>query len=247
MTAYLTRPCELAKHARLCSASGEAPSPNGWLDQIHWLAAGDDDLFAFMWSAANFSHAWDDLIDGSRWEPDLIEAAQAQLAAMITAYLRQRDTSPDTVPFLRVWNGLLDANKWLLEDCQLANRAMSDFFIDLGKNPFVQRHRAEIETLLMMALTRMLDGDAFARSADPAKRALAPAVSCGDVDFYLGLVFLARGWTALRACSVWRQYDLPDGAEDGRSEMADGAELVKINLVNERTAQRAVPTTMEAK
>jgi hypothetical protein len=213
MKAYLTRPCELEKHARLCAAKGETPAPNGWLDQIHWLAAGDDDLFAFLWSAANFSHAWDDLVDECGWTPEMIEAAQARLAEMIEAHLRHQDTAPVTVNFLHVWHALIGSRTRDVADDCLANRAMSDFFLDLTRNPFVQAHRPEIETLLMLAMTRMLDGDAYARSADPAKRMLAPAVRCGDVDFYLGCVYLARGWTALRACSVWRQYDEPDQAE----------------------------------
>lgn len=208
---YLTRPCELEKHARLCAAQGEPPAANGWLDQIHWLAGGDQDLFGFMWAAANFSHAWDDLVDESGWSPDMIEAAQAQLCDMILAHLRHQDTAPITVNFLKVWHALMDSQKRNVDDCMLMNRAMSDFFIDLMKNPFVAAHRPEIETLLVMCLTRMLDGDAFKRSLDPARRALAPAVACGDVDFYLGLVFMARGWAALRACSVWRSYDVPDG------------------------------------
>ena len=57
------------------------------------------------------------------------------------------------------------------------------------------------------------DGDTMAASVDPIKRQLAPAVRCGDVDVIFHLVYLARGWAALRECSKFREYDLGDPKE----------------------------------
>lgn len=210
LTSYLTRPCELEKHARLCTARGETPVANGWLDQIHWLAGGDDDLFGVMWSFANFSHAFDDLIDGSNWEPDLIEGAMARLHDMVVAPLRHQSTSPATVNFLQTWHALIDANCWQLDDCRLANKAMSDFFMDLSRNPFARKFNRELETVFVQCMCRCLDGDAMAASPDAAVRVLAPAVRCGDVDALMHMVYLARGWVGLRAVSGWRQYDAGD-------------------------------------
>lgn len=216
MIEYLTRECELEKHRKLCAVRGETPCENGWLDQIHWLAAGDEDLFAFAWAAANFSHAWDDLVDEGDWDLEMIEAAQAALCHAVVSTLRTGLNGVSDVAFERVWLGLMNASQWGTEQVFFAVKARNDFFFELGSNEFVRRHAAAIETLLVMCMTRMLDGDAFARSEDPARRALAPAVSCGDVDFYAGLVYLARGWAALRGVSKWRDYDQRDaGPSEG--------------------------------
>lgn len=215
MKYYLTRACELEKHDRLCRAKGEPATGEGWLPIMKFLAGGDSDVFNALWSFANFSHALDDALDESGWGEDMIEAGMTHLHDVVASYLLNQDTQPAMKRFLETWHSLIESGKThrSLDDVCLMNRAMSDFFMGLHLNPFIQRHRPELLTMFVQAMTRNLDGDMFSRSNDPSKRALAPVLRCSDVDVLMHIVYLNKGWGALRTVSPFRSYDEEDAPE----------------------------------
>lgn len=200
---YLERQCEIEKHDRLLIAKGRKPTGLGLRPVFEHLAAGDAELFDAMWSFANFAHAFDDLIDESGWNK---EAREAAVSLLHDAVVRM-----DSASYLKLanfyWNA---ARRFEADDETWALAAFDMFFWNLRHNLFIQPRCKEIQTMLVQALTRCLDGDEMAADVNPERRALAPAVRCGDVDVIFHMVYLARGWAALRECSAVREYDIAD-------------------------------------
>ena len=213
---YMLRKEELAKHAELCRRKGEPDTGTGALPIFEMLAGGDLDVFAAMWAFWNFEHAWDDLLDETGLLASHREAAMESLheavCQCLTGPALANIEAKTVLPtgFRNGWKWLLDKTGWSKERKILAATARNEFFAVLLSNPFVRRHAPEIRGMLVMCMVRCLDGDEMAASDKPERRLLAPAVRCGDVDLMLHLVYLARGWAAVRALSGLRDYDLPD-------------------------------------
>jgi len=110
--------------------------------------------------------------------------------------------------FAHAFDDLIDEVQWPVERKERAFKALHDFVQDLLVNPFVVANNKSMLAMFTMALTRCLDGDKMALSADPKERALAPAVRCGDIDVLMHMIYLARGWPGLREWSGMRKYDV---------------------------------------
>lgn len=208
---YLDQKEELEKHAALSATKGFSDDGRGMRTIIEHLAAGDAVLFEAMWSFVNFAHAFDDLIDESEWNSETREAAVTMLHdAVVDVLTTEFDGTAQTRLFEHYinWTSPLEPSRRAV-----ARFAWAHFFTALSKNHLILSHTAEIRGMLVQALTRCLDGDAMEASVDPLKRQLAPAVRCGDVDVVFHMVYLARGWAALRECSKFREYDLGDPKE----------------------------------
>lgn len=90
----------------------------------------------------------------------------------------------------------------------------SKFWWAWATNPFIQEHRDQIKALYISCINRWLDGDLM---ENPEQAAV---VRCGDLDVLLHMVYLARGFAAMRECSLqFRRYDLPD--EKARNHQAE--------------------------
>jgi len=76
-------------------------------------------------------------------------------------------------------------------------------------NQFFLANRDSLVPLIISMGNRWVDGDEWATKEDPAERALAPAIRCGDVDLYLFVAFLTGGWEHMRRIKEARSYD-PD-------------------------------------
>ena len=107
--------------------------------------------------------------------------------------------------FEHVLDDLVDGDKAVTHEH--AARAFAAFWTEVALNPWFRAHSALLHGALISAINRWVDGDQWAQSTDPAKRALAPAIRCGDVDFYLHVAYVAHGWEHLRAMRDFRHYD----------------------------------------
>lgn len=206
---YMTSSRELAKHARQARARGEVPMPQASRDLIEQVAAGDPVLFAAMWSFWNFAHAFDDLLDENVLGKGKQEELMTLLHDAVVGVLIEGESAA-VLRLQRVWGRMLGLSGWEADQQQLAQQAWDNFWRSLRENPLLRRHAAEVRGLLVQCMTRCLDGDEMAHSPDARVACLAPAVRCGDVDVLMHLVYLARGWAALRTLSARRMYDLPD-------------------------------------
>lgn len=112
--------------------------------------------------------------------------------------------------FAHVFDDLIDGSDWPEDRKEQAWKALHDWTVDLLLNPFVRDNARELRALFVSAIARAIDGDAMAASQDPERRALAPAVRCGDVDVILHIAYLAGGWEALRKFGPRRDYDPAD-------------------------------------
>lgn len=211
---YMTRPEELEKFRQLRLAKGYPDDGTTLMDTINVLAGEDDAVFNAMWSFYNFAHAFDDLLDESGWDAEHIEAAMTTLHDAVTHVLMREGPGGNVRALIQVL-----ARNWPESRRVAAQKAADDFFQDLNSNPFIRRHRQEFRCIFVQAMARCLDGEAMAHSDIPERVALAPAVRCGDVDALLHMVYLARGWAALRECGKFREYDLPDTVADQRKEV----------------------------
>lgn len=114
-----------------------------------------------------------------------------------------------------VWNwnhvldDLVDRDKPVTQET--VARSVLELVRVLSFNEFYQKNSAYLFALITSMVNRWLDGDEWERSDDPMKRAYAPVVRCGDVDFVLGVAYLTGGWEHLRACKEARSYDKPQG------------------------------------
>ena len=207
---YMTRPEEIAKHAELCARNGEpAPEFGSWT-LFELMAAGDDQLFGALWAFWDFEHAFDDLIDESDWSLDMIEAAMKALHDEVNRALGFPGEAKHVSDWTRTFVALLKRCGWTAERANLALVAESRFFQALRTNPLYRDHAGDFRGLFVQCLLRCLDGDAMARSNDPRKVALAPAVKCGDLEVLFHLIYLKHGWVRARVVSSLRDYDRPD-------------------------------------
>ena len=92
---------------------------------------------------------------------------------------------------------------------------MLQFFVMLASNEFIRANALQIRAMMVQTMLRCLSGDLLATSEDPRKRALAPAVRCGDVDLFMHMIYLARGFAAASAWCGKLGYDAPDGESPG--------------------------------
>lgn len=205
---YLTQPAEVAKFHAIRAAKGLPASETSWIDVCARLAAGDADLFDALWSFWNFAHAFDDLIDESGARPEQAEIIMTGLHDAVVYALLREGAGYNLTGLLK---NFAAAAHWEKPKRELMIEAAADFFSSLYSNRFIREHAAEIRCVYVQAMTRSLDGEAMAKSDDDNKRAVAPAVRCGDLDALFHMVYLRRGWSALRACGAIREYDLPDG------------------------------------
>lgn len=113
-----------------------------------------------------------------------------------------------TYQFSQMLDDLVDGDKPVTHAD--AAKATLELFTTLLLNPFVIQHRQILWGGLSTAVMRWLDGDEWENSSDPEKRALAPAVRCGDIDFWLLVARLHGGWNHERALKEFRGYDPSD-------------------------------------
>jgi hypothetical protein len=112
--------------------------------------------------------------------------------------------------FAHAWDDLLDGSNWPAPQKERAMKALHDFIVNLLLNPFCRDNAGDLRAVFVSAMARSMDGDAMAESNDPKRRALAPAVRCGDVDVILHMAYLAGGWELLREIGPLRDYDPED-------------------------------------
>jgi len=203
---YMLRPEELAKSAALATAKGEPVMPNGSFHAFQVMADGDDELFEVMWRIWNFEHAFDDLLDETGINQESKELALAILETEIERATSNQGGRPGHL-FYGWWHTNVQAAAWPEERNVSAHDAMWRFFDLLANNPFCRQYRLEMRTLLVQCLIRCHAGDMMAAHADPAVRALAPAVRCADVDLFMHLIYLKRGFAAAITWSSLRDYD----------------------------------------
>ncbi len=207
---YMTRPEEIAKHAELCRLAGETPQELGSYTAIEAMAGGDQLLFDAMWAFWNFEHAFDDLIDESGWNGDMIEAAMLALFEEVCRKLGFPGEQKHVSDWTKTFVALLCGSKWPASRQDLALRAEQRFFEALQTNNLYRLNRGDFRALFAQCIFRALDGEAMAASGDPRKVAMAPAVKCGDLEVLFHLVLLAHGWVRARLVSSLRDYDQPD-------------------------------------
>jgi hypothetical protein len=202
---YMTRPEELAKYAKLCAFNGEPDSGCGAYQVLKEAFGKQDAAFEFAWLFWNFAHALDDVLDEAILTPeDKLEVLQQLNEAL-------RFTNGNK--WAKCWEDAIFCTSFDTDRQLLANAAERDFFASWFENPNV-----EILGVFTSAIMRCIGGDAMLRSGNPRKMALAPAVSCGDVDVLIHMVFLSCGWEAAVNFSIHRDYDVPDAQLEGRAE-----------------------------
>ena len=196
---YMQRPAELAKQPTAWPMfkliSEYAPHEQ----QAHVLAA--------LWLAWNFEHALDDLLDEKQLAAVNKESVARKLFDLMESILTGQ---PPCNFFIARYQELIESSEWEPERKRLAERAAQDFIGDLLVNPFIRQHAGQFLAMYHMMIARMLDGDEMASAEDGARRRLAPAVRCGDVDFIVHVAKLAGGWDAMRAIGRQRDYDPAD-------------------------------------
>lgn len=210
LTDYMDRAEEVAKYDQLCRVNGEPATGKGSRAAIEVMAGGDADLFALMWGIWNFEHAFDDLLDESSMDADMKELALTALHDEVVAHTGETVPARNGAAFKSVWLGLMRQSGWQLDRQAQAATARDAFFGLLRFNPIACQYRRELRTLLVQCLIRCHAGDLMAASDNPARRALAPAVRCGDVDLFMHLIYLVRGWAAALTWSALRDYDVDE-------------------------------------
>jgi hypothetical protein len=214
---YMDRPEETAKYAAICRANGCPVPENGARSLCEAMAAGDPDVFDVIWKIWNFENAFDDLIDETGIDGDTKIVAIAALHDVVIA-VNDMDLMRN---FLAAWRFLEVRTRWSKQRRILAATARNQFFGMLHLNPFARAHAQQLRAMLVQTMLRCISGDVMAKSGDARKIALAPAVRCGDVDLFMHIIYLARGFGA---ASVWcgkLGYDLPDQV------LADGHQATK--------------------
>jgi hypothetical protein len=208
---YLTQQHELDKFDRISTANGCDAKGGGFLKIITTLSAGNKELFEAMWSFENFAHAADDILDEGLLNEEQSEAFMTMLHDAVCAALLSTNLTPLGL-FLNIYESMV-GNSALEENRRfLALKAARDFFRTLIENNFVIRNASELRGMYVQAMTRALDGEAMALDSNPANRTMARVVRCGDVDVLFHMVYLARGFAALRECSKVRKYDIESEA-----------------------------------
>ncbi len=112
--------------------------------------------------------------------------------------------------FEHAWDDLMDGKPMTPEGKELAAKALYCFLDDLLLNPFIRARAHQVRSLMVNALVKSLEGDALARSGDPAKVAVAPAVRCADIDVFRGFAELVGGWELVRELAPLWDYDQED-------------------------------------
>jgi hypothetical protein len=217
ITDYMDRPEELRKYAGICEANGFAVPPNGARGLCVLMANGDSNVFKLMWSTWNFENAFDDLIDQEGIEENVKLCAMAALHDAIVEVLNISQGAAYS-RLLQVCAHLERRTKWHQSRKTMAYCAIQQFFVELASNPFARSNAEQLKAMLVQAILRCLSGDLMARSEDPRKRELAPAVRCGDVDLFMHMIYLARGFAAASAWCGKLGYDLPDGDGDTKQK-----------------------------
>jgi hypothetical protein len=77
-------------------------------------------------------------------------------------------------------------------------RELMKFLVEIAFNPFFQRHKESLMSMMVMVANRNIVGDEWAKSADPHVKACSQAVRCGDLDLYAHIAFLCGGWDFMR-------------------------------------------------
>lgn len=207
---YMTRPEEIAKHAELCARNGEPAPELGSFPLFDAIAGGDPELFDALWLFWNFEHAFDDLIDESGWTAEMIEAAMKDLHDAVCLALGFPGERKHVSDWTKTFVALIKGCGWTETRRNLAVQAETLFFAMLADNPLMQDNRGDMRAMFTQAILRCLDGDSMARSGEPRKVALAPAVKCGDLEVLFHMVYLKHGWVRARVVSSLRDYDRPD-------------------------------------
>jgi hypothetical protein len=206
----MDRPEELAKYAGICRANGFQAPEDGARQLCRQMAGDDEDVFNAIWLTWNFENAFDDLIDQDGIEDEIKLCAMAALHDALVETLDHGHGAAH-LRFLQACAHLERRTHWSTARKNLAAAAIQRFFVMLESNPFIRTNAAQIKAMMVQTMLRCLTGDLMARSEDPRKRALAPAVRCGDVDLFMHMIYLARGFAA---ASVWcgkLGYDTADG------------------------------------
>lgn len=208
---YMDRPEELAKYDALCQANGFSAPAGGQRGLCRLMSDGNEHVFEAIWTTWNFEHAFDDLIDEPGIEERVKLTALASLHDAIVETLGDRHGLAYQ-RFLQVCAHLERRAQWDAQRRSLAAAAILNFFVMLEGNPFVRSNAEQVKAMMVQTMLRCLSGDLLAASEDPRKRALAPAVRCGDVDLFMHMIYLARGFAAATAWCGKLGYDIADPA-----------------------------------
>lgn len=225
---YMDRPEEVAKYAGICQANGFNVPKDGARGLCESMAAGDETVFEVIWTIWNFENAFDDLIDETGISAELKVTAVAILHEAIEEVLAP-PFEGKLKKLLELWHFLEDRTHWSKARRILAATARNRFFGMLRLNPFAVKHAHQLRAMLVQTMLRCISGDVMAASPDARKRALAPAVRCGDVDLFMHIIYLARGFAAATAWCGTLGYDLPDfnpgmSGQPGESPSTAGTE-----------------------
>lgn len=208
---YMTRADEIAKFNALARYKGEPEMAHGSITLFEAMASDDRELFDALWSFWNFEHALDDLLDEGNYSAESRESVMAALERCVAFWLNlHRDGAADE-EFSKVWGKLIAGCGWDSNRMVIADDARFQFASVLVKSDFIQRNAQGVMAMFVMCIFRCLDGDMMAGSPQHSVRALAPAVRCADVDFFIYLIYLKRGFGAARVWSERRDYDVADG------------------------------------
>lgn len=212
MIYYMERPDELKKYAAVCNANGFAAPADGARGLCRLMADGDEEVFDAMWVTWNFEHAFDDLID----LPGIEERTRLTAMAALHDAIVETMSAESGLAYrrlLQVCAHLERRSGWDATRKSLACSAVFTFFVMLQGNGFVRKNCEQIKGMLVQTMLRCVSGDILAASDDRRKQALAPAVRCGDVDLFMHMIYLARGFAAATAWCGKLGYDIPDQKE----------------------------------
>ena len=201
---YMDRPEELVKYAAICKANGYTSPANGARGLCDAMAAGDANVFDVIWKIWNFENAFDDLIDETGIDDDTKVVA---IATLHDAVIMASHTCLELAKFVEVWRFLEQRTTWSKQRRILAATARNHFFSMLHVNPFARAHAQQLKAMLVQTMLRCISGDVMAKSANERSRLLAPAVRCGDVDLFMHIIYLARGFAAASAWCGKLGYD----------------------------------------
>lgn len=107
--------------------------------------------------------------------------------------------------FTHVMDDLVDNSGWSEEKKEQSWKAMEGFITDLLLNPFVLAHNHQLRALFTSAIVSNIGGDAMLK--DPKRKHLSAAARCRDVDVFVHIAGLHRGWDFMVDMSKRRDYD----------------------------------------
>ena len=198
---YMSQPDELRKHPKASQVFYD-------IGQAAATAAVRDDVYSALWAWFNFTHAFDDILDTGNLDDAGREKLLRQCADFLHAALYGVRGSDAALLFKASYLAAATTAGMDADRRALAVKAFDDFAGNLVANPFFRTYSQQHLAMLDSMIFRAMRGDQLAQHADPAVRALAPAVRCGDTDFLVHVAKLVGGWPLACKVSAEATYDL---------------------------------------